>query len=65
MRLRWGILELTAGKYVSIFSQTESNIYVWEHNFEDEWKGMFNSDDECKEYQQICAEKLIQYYNGK
>lgn len=64
MRLRWGILELTAGTYVSKFANDRSEtIDIWEYDFDDKWKGAFDSEDELNQYQKLCADKLIEYFN--
>lgn len=66
LRLRWGVLNLIAGKYVSIFSATEENEVIWQHEFEhDDFKGMFDDDSERERYQEIVKQKLIKYYETK
>lgn len=65
LRLRWGILNLIAGKYVSIFCTTEENEVIWQHEFEhDDFKGMFDDDTEREKYQEIAKQKLIEYYDN-
>lgn len=67
MRLRWGVLTLTAGKYVSLFANDRTGCeQIWEHLFdEDSWdgfKGAFDSDEEKEHFQRLCAEKLVEHY---
>lgn len=63
LRLRWGVLNLIAGKYVSIFSATEENEVIWQHTFKDDpFKGSFDSDEEREHYQGWARTKIIEYY---
>lgn len=68
MRLRWSILTLTSGIYISIFAKDRTDCdVIWEHYFEDDYwegfKGCFDSDEEKEYFQKMCAKKLIEHYN--
>lgn len=66
LRLRWGYLQLTAGLYTSIFANDRSQtIDVWDHDFNDPFKGMFDDNIELEHFKKLATEKLIEYYDSQ
>lgn len=65
LRLRWGYVSVTSGKYVSIFANDRDEcIDVWDYKFEgDDWKGMFDSYEERAYFLNEAAIAVCKYYN--
>lgn len=64
VRLRWGILVVTAGKYVSIFANDRAGCEeVYSYNFNDPYKGMFDTDEERDYYLKEAAIKIANFYS--
>lgn len=65
LRLRWGHIVVTAGKYVSIFANNRDGcLDVFDYSFDDDdWKGMFDSDEERAYFLNEAAVAICKYYN--